>query len=339
MVFGMGAVFLILGSVLLHFGNKKIVIDRGIKALWRGKKDAANNINTRDIDNYTSLKKLHALQLIKHNTHINSNNHNGFEISINNHEYEYENHELNLVFNNGKRLNLLSHGNNSLITSQAEKLSEFLSVPLWDGRFDGRDTGDSIPGNLSGLHKQNRIFSFLFFFVSALFNFKSILAILIFFTSVFYFPFLQEDPDPKIDLSTVQGIQKEELRKEYTHELFERAKISGVNLVYMNKLADTGIDIDAQDEFGRTPLFYAVKVKNLDNVTFFLRRHANVNIRDKNGIGLKDMLDKKKDTNLYYRIVDAELEEDARSRGKTITYILRSIDKDGNVTDIKINEE
>jgi len=303
---GVGAFVAGVGSVLYYFGNKKIVLDKNLMAMWRGKVDAAKMINPQDVEGYFSLKKVHAVQLIKE--YIRDIDHNG---------HSYYSHELNLIFDDGKRVNIVDHAKNHVVTQQAEIVSEFLNIPLWDGRFDGVDSATAKAHNiLYKLFQSFKFFKFIVFLIIAI--------------SVLYM-FFRDDPNSKINLSTLSGPQQEKVALEYTQEMFELVKSNKVNLPYLNKLLDTGIYIDAVDDLGRTALFYAVQTKNRDNINLFLRRGANIHIKDHSGIGLKELLDSKKDRNLYYMIIDHELEDEASKEGKIIYGINRSFDKEGNL--------
>ena len=44
----------------------------------------------------------------------------------------YYSYELNLVLEDGSRLNVIDHGNVEAIRADAQKLAAFLGKPLWD---------------------------------------------------------------------------------------------------------------------------------------------------------------------------------------------------------------
>jgi hypothetical protein len=66
----------------------------------------------------TALGEIHALQLIsEHCTSDNSS---------------YYSYELNLVLADGRRINVVDHGNRATLYSDADSLAAFLGVPIWD---------------------------------------------------------------------------------------------------------------------------------------------------------------------------------------------------------------
>ena len=44
----------------------------------------------------------------------------------------YYSYEMNLVLNDGKRLNVVDHGNQAKLREDAQTLATFLNVPVWD---------------------------------------------------------------------------------------------------------------------------------------------------------------------------------------------------------------
>jgi Fe2+ transport system protein B len=53
-------------------------------------------------------------------------------------EYVFEDYiyELNLVLKDGKRLNVMDHSRRAHIRSDAQRLGQFLKVPIWDAIFE-----------------------------------------------------------------------------------------------------------------------------------------------------------------------------------------------------------
>jgi len=104
-----GLFFSIVGIVLFYFGRKKIILDK------------ASMLFTKGNTSYT-LKNVEAVQLVQRYIEDIDGNDN------------YYSHQLNLIFSNGDRVNILSNKNRKSVTNQAQKVSEFLALPLWDGR-------------------------------------------------------------------------------------------------------------------------------------------------------------------------------------------------------------
>ncbi len=71
---------------------------------------------------FISLSSVVALQVI--NEKVESSSHD-------NRSQIYQSYELNLIFDSGKRLNLLEHGNLKALEADALMLSNFLEVPAW----------------------------------------------------------------------------------------------------------------------------------------------------------------------------------------------------------------
>ena len=51
----------------------------------------------------------------------------------------YWSHELNLVLDGGARVHVVGHGRIDHLRPEAERLSQAIGVPLWDGAYDGDD--------------------------------------------------------------------------------------------------------------------------------------------------------------------------------------------------------
>ena len=67
---------------------------------------------------FTKLDDIHAIQLISE--------------YISGKKSSYYSYELNLVLKDASRINVIDHGNDSTISSNAKVLSRFLDVPVWD---------------------------------------------------------------------------------------------------------------------------------------------------------------------------------------------------------------
>jgi len=67
---------------------------------------------------FAKLEDIHALQLISEYCGGNDGS--------------YYSYELNLVLENGKRINVVDHGNKNKLRKEANNLSAFLAKPVWD---------------------------------------------------------------------------------------------------------------------------------------------------------------------------------------------------------------
>lgn len=109
MILVIGLIFTLIGGAMLYYGLQKRVFDKQVSAYWRGNKSAANLVQ---------LSQIHALQIISE-----------YIKSKKRHYYSYE---LNLILKDGSRVNVVDHGNREQLVADAEKLSKFLSKPVWD---------------------------------------------------------------------------------------------------------------------------------------------------------------------------------------------------------------
>ncbi|MCH7688686.1 MAG: hypothetical protein IH899_18715 [Planctomycetes bacterium] len=99
----MGIVFLLLGANMVYSAISPIVFDRQRGLFWKGLTDSA-----------TRLDVIYALQII-----IIADS-------------EGSSPELNLVLENASRINVAHGGDIEQLRKDAERLAEFLNVPLWD---------------------------------------------------------------------------------------------------------------------------------------------------------------------------------------------------------------
>jgi hypothetical protein len=112
-------VFAGVGVVFLCFTFRPVVIDRGARLLWKGYGERAAGQ-----PGVTSLRKLHALQIITE--HCVSHDSKGRSHA------SFTSYELNLVFADGRRANVIDHGDLGAVQADGATLARFLQVPLWD---------------------------------------------------------------------------------------------------------------------------------------------------------------------------------------------------------------
>ena len=113
-----GLVFTIVGGCIFYFGTAPIVFDRRSEFFWKGRKNPKEVVNKRTIKHFAELENIHALQLISEYC-------SGDKSS-------YYSYELNIVLENGKRINVIDHGKQNKLKEDANKLSEFLDKPIWN---------------------------------------------------------------------------------------------------------------------------------------------------------------------------------------------------------------
>jgi len=114
----LGLVFAIVGGCMLYFGTAPIVFDKRKGCFWKGRKAPDAVLNRKDLKHYAELEEIHALQIISEHCRGDKSS--------------YYSYELNLVFKNGKRINVVDHGNQDKLREDAGRLSAFLEKPVWD---------------------------------------------------------------------------------------------------------------------------------------------------------------------------------------------------------------
>jgi hypothetical protein len=113
-----GLVFVVVGVALWRYGTTPVVFDRRQDAFWRGR-TAPNEVRNRaELKHYAPLDEIHALQIVRE--HISSK------------DGSYWSFELNLVLRDGRRLNVMDHGDYDALRHDADTLAEFLGRPVWD---------------------------------------------------------------------------------------------------------------------------------------------------------------------------------------------------------------
>ena len=115
---GFGLVFTIAGACMLYFGTAPIVFDKRLGFFWKGRKNPDHVFDKRTLKHFAELEKIHALQLISEYVRSQKNSYHSFE--------------LNLVLEDGKRINVVDHGNRIRLREDAETLAAFLDKTIWD---------------------------------------------------------------------------------------------------------------------------------------------------------------------------------------------------------------
>lgn len=115
---GLGAVFAAAGGAMLYFGTIPAVFDKMRGCFWRGRSAPAGARGADMAGTYTEFSRIHALQIIAELCRGKNSS--------------YYSYELNLVLDDGRRINVADHGNLKKIRADAVALAEFLGKPLWD---------------------------------------------------------------------------------------------------------------------------------------------------------------------------------------------------------------
>ncbi|MDP2572154.1 hypothetical protein Q8W40_08180 [Vibrio penaeicida] len=98
--------------------NRKVVFDKSCGLYYFGfKQDIYDQVALTEQGN---LKDIHAIQLVR---------------ELMGGEIKYTSFELNLIFRNGERVNVMDHANNKVIDEAAMRLGEYLSVPIWKAEY------------------------------------------------------------------------------------------------------------------------------------------------------------------------------------------------------------
>jgi len=115
---GMGLLFAGIGAWLIHSFLAPIVFDKRTGAFWKGRTAPDQTFNALNLKHYAELKDIHALQLLAELVRSNKST--------------YTSYELNLVLSDGRRINVVDHGDRDKIAADAQALGEFLEVPVWN---------------------------------------------------------------------------------------------------------------------------------------------------------------------------------------------------------------
>lgn len=114
-----GALFAGVGGWIFYSMAKPRVFDKYTSMYWKGHKKPDYIYRPEDEENAAMISNIYAIQLIRE--YVKSD------------KSSYYSYELNLVLDDGRRLNVIDHGNKNEILEDARELGEFLDVPVWVG--------------------------------------------------------------------------------------------------------------------------------------------------------------------------------------------------------------
>jgi len=116
---------LILAGLLSYlFNTKPIIFDKSKGYTWQGKiKDYPYQIIENNRIKSISLNQIYAIQLLRSSVR--------WVIS----------YEINLILKDGKQYDVIGHYNLEKIKEDAETLSKFLRIPLWDVTYYDLSSG------------------------------------------------------------------------------------------------------------------------------------------------------------------------------------------------------
>jgi hypothetical protein len=105
---------------LYWFMTRRIAFDHGAGCFWKGGSTPVSVADTEYRNSAVPLAQIHAVQLIPKLPKDGS----GLA--------DYYSYEINLVTQEGSRINVVDHGDLDRIRQDARQLAQFLNVPLWD---------------------------------------------------------------------------------------------------------------------------------------------------------------------------------------------------------------
>jgi hypothetical protein len=110
-----GTIFFLAGFFILRSFMTPRVFDLDIGYYWKGRKSP--NMYSKKTEK-CQLEDIHAIQVLEEYCRGDKSS--------------YYSYELNLVLKDGSRMNVVDHGKLKLIKEDAQKLAQFLNIPVWD---------------------------------------------------------------------------------------------------------------------------------------------------------------------------------------------------------------
>lgn len=114
----MGVLFAAIGAGMFYSAYTPTVFDIGHGYFCKSRKKPELMMDPSKLKRYATLNRVHALQMIS-------------ELCKNKNS-SYYSYELNLVLDDGSRVNVIDHGNHMVLLDDAQTLSQFLNKPLWN---------------------------------------------------------------------------------------------------------------------------------------------------------------------------------------------------------------
>lgn len=113
-----GLVFAAVGAALFRAGTAPIVFDRQKGFFWKGRTAPDRVFDRKSLKCFAELQDVHALQIVSE--------------TCSSDDSSFCSYELNLVLHDGRRINVVDHGNRNALRQDADTLAAFLEKPLWD---------------------------------------------------------------------------------------------------------------------------------------------------------------------------------------------------------------
>ncbi len=107
-----------LAHSIKNLGRREPVVNPATFNDWKGRQPPDQVFDPSTLKHCTPLSRIHALQLIAERCHGKNQS--------------YYSYELNLVLDDGQRINVVDHGNCNALREDARALAAFLGKPVWD---------------------------------------------------------------------------------------------------------------------------------------------------------------------------------------------------------------
>ncbi len=125
----MAVLFPGIATVFYFLKSKSVFFDKLTGSYWTGRGSKPDqHSDSKSMAGGASLDEIYALQLLKTYSRNKTRGSHGRGTRNRGH-FVYE---LNLVLNDSSRYHVVAHGSEKKMKEDAEKLSEFLEVPVWD---------------------------------------------------------------------------------------------------------------------------------------------------------------------------------------------------------------
>ncbi|MEO1993826.1 MAG: hypothetical protein ABGZ17_00955 [Planctomycetaceae bacterium] len=124
---GLAVMALICGPLLswflVHTLLQPVVFDQSLRLFWKGRRAPDTMDDAQSSTPCCRLDDIYALQILSETVTSHSKEHG---------THRYRSHELNLILQDARRLNVIDHGNLKVVRNDARQLARFLQVPVWD---------------------------------------------------------------------------------------------------------------------------------------------------------------------------------------------------------------
>lgn len=112
-----GGVFSAVGGTLMYFGTAPITFDKAHNYYIKGRAKVKER-SLEKVKGKVDLNQVKAIQILSEYCRSDKSS--------------YTSYELNLVLKDASRLNVVDHGKRSQLIADAETLSSFLGIPIWN---------------------------------------------------------------------------------------------------------------------------------------------------------------------------------------------------------------